>query len=73
MTHGYFDYASSLLRRPDTAAWLAKAFSIDAERELRAASIRFGMNAWVTALWQQIRGLSPFLRSLGRLVRQRLR
>jgi FkbM family methyltransferase len=69
MTHGYFDYAAGLLRRPDVAAWLMSEFAIDAERTLRSVSMRFGWRAWRTALWQHVRLLSPFMRSLVRLLR----
>lgn len=69
MAHGHFDHAGGLLRRPDVSSWLAREYAIDVERALGSTSRRFGWNAWTTGLRQQVRGLSPFVRSLARLLR----
>jgi len=71
MAHGHFDYAAGLLRRPDVASWLGREYAIDVERSLRSTSRRFGWRAWAAGLKQQVRGLSPFVRSLARLLRNR--
>ncbi len=69
MAHGFFDHAAALLRRPDVAGWLAQRYGIDTETALRAASRRFGWQAWSEGAWRQLRGLTPFARSFVRLLR----
>lgn len=69
MAHGFFDYAATLLCRPDVSGWLNQTYRVDAERALRMLSRRFGWQAWSEGAWRQLRGLTPFLRSFVRLLR----
>jgi FkbM family methyltransferase len=73
MAYGFFDHAAELLARPDVRAWLAHDYGIDPAKAVRAVSLRFGRRAWAVALWQQLRGLAPFVRSFGRLLGQAFR
>lgn len=69
MAHGFFDYAATLLRRPDVSSWLSERYRIDTEAALRSVSRRFGWHAWSEGAWRQLRGLTPFVRSFVRLLR----
>ena len=63
MAHGWFDHAEDLLRRPAARRRLVADFGIDPAAALEDASRRMGRAAWRAALFVQLRGLVPLLRS----------
>lgn len=61
---GYIDHAITLVRQsPAAVAWWS-ARGIDIDRELREVSKRCGKQQVRRALWDQVRGLIPLVRSL---------
>ena len=69
MNHGYFDFAETLLLREDVAGHLRDRYDVDAARALAGASAVYGRNVWAGGLWQRLRGISPYLRTLPNVFR----
>ena len=70
MSHGYFDYAASLLTRPELRDYIAQKYRFEPVAALRKASLSYGAQVWRAALVTHLRRTVTFGRSGWRLIRR---
>jgi FkbM family methyltransferase len=63
MAHGFFDYASALLARPEVERHLRERYQLDPTRAVRSASLALGRRVWANAFSEHLRRIVTFLRS----------
>ena len=63
MAHGFFDYASALLAKPEVERHLREHYRLDWTRVVRSASLALGRRAWASAFSEHLRRIVTFLRS----------